>query len=262
MKEFTVFKPGSFTVMPNTHLMDKSLSLKAVGLLSKMLNLPENWDYSLKGLVAINKESYDTIRSILNELKDHNYIEIIKSRNENGTFRYNYLIFTNPSQKAEIMRNYPDGKNPYVDNPDMVKPDMENYDQYNMYKYNMNNINDKYDKDDKTAFAEKKPINNLTRELIKFNYIKESDNDTYLFDSLFKENLSNGYSHREILGAIHYIVPRVTSRNFIDEDGNEIKNKYGYFKNSMESIFAKLNSLPQELYPDDPNDPFWKDFEL
>ena len=62
-----------------------------------MLNLPENWDYSLKGLVAINKESYDTIRSILNELKDHNYIEIIKSRNENGTFRYNYLIFTNPS---------------------------------------------------------------------------------------------------------------------------------------------------------------------
>ena len=55
------------------------------------------------------------------------------------------IIFTNPSQKAEIMRNYPDGKNPYVDNPDMVKPDMENYDQYNMYKYNMNNINDKYD---------------------------------------------------------------------------------------------------------------------
>ena len=91
MKEFTVFKPGSFTVMPNTHLMDKSLSLKAVGLLSKMLNLPENWDYSLKGLVAINKEGYDTIRSILNELKDHNYIEIIKSRNENGTFRYNYF---------------------------------------------------------------------------------------------------------------------------------------------------------------------------
>ena len=66
MKEFTVFKPGSFTVMPNTHLMDKSLSLKAVGLLSKMLNLPENWDYSLKGLVAINKESYDSIKQMLN----------------------------------------------------------------------------------------------------------------------------------------------------------------------------------------------------
>ena len=51
MKEFTVFKPGTFTVMPNTHLMDKTLSLKAVGLLSKMLNLPDDWDYSLKGLV-------------------------------------------------------------------------------------------------------------------------------------------------------------------------------------------------------------------
>ena len=55
---------------------------------------------------------------------------------------------------------------------------------------------------------------------------------------------------------------RVTSRNFIDEDGNEIKNKYGYFKNAMESNFQKLNSLPQELYPDDPSDSFWDDYEL
>lgn len=250
-KEFKVFKPGEFTVMPNCHLMDETLSLKAIGLLSKMLNLPENWDYSLKGLVAISKESYDTIRGILNELKDHNYIEIIKTRHENGTFKYNYLIFMNPSQKAEIMRNYPDGKNPYVD-----EPDMENYDQYNINKYI-----DKKDKYDKTG--EPEIIHHrLTLELIKLNYIKEEDNSSFYFDDLFKEYLSNGYSYREILGAIHYIIPRVTSRNCIDEEGNEIKNKYGYFKNAMESNFRKLNSMPQELYPDDPNDKFWDDYEL
>lgn len=48
MKEFIVFKPGDFTVMPNQHLQDKELSLKAIGLLSKMLSLPTNWDYSFK----------------------------------------------------------------------------------------------------------------------------------------------------------------------------------------------------------------------
>ncbi len=251
MKEFTVFKPGTFTVMPNTHLMDKTLSLKAVGLLSKMLNLPDDWDYSLKGLVAINKESYDTIRSILSELKEHDYIEIIKSRAENGTFRYNYLIFTNPSQKAEIMRNYPDSKNPYMDNPDMVKPDMENYDQYNIKEYNMNNIKDKYDNIDKTKIPEH---HYLTKELFKLNYISDTDSSSFLFDDLFNNYLSNGFTFGNIISSIHYIVPRVVNRKFIDEDGKEIKNKYGYFKNAFESNISKFNNMPDELYPEKNDD--------
>lgn len=167
-KEFRVFKPGEFTVMPNIHLMDDTLSLKAIGLLSKMLNLPDNWDDSLKGLVAISKESYDTIRSILNELKEYNYIETIKSRNENGTFKYNYLIFMNPAQKAQIMRNYPDGKNPYVD-----EPDMESSDQYNINKYI-----DKKDKYDKANYKH----NFLTEELI--NIIRGS------FPNFIRNNLT------------------------------------------------------------------------
>lgn len=247
-KEFKVFKPGEFTVMPNTHLTDKTLSLKAIGLLSKMLNLPEDWDYSLNGLTAICKESYDTIRSILNELKDHDYVEIIKYNGEKGQFRYNYLIFVNPAQKAEIMHNYPDGKNPYMD-----KPALENSDQYNINKYI-----DKKDKYDKTNFKHCY----LTEELINLNFIKENENSSFYFDGLFNEYLDAGYTPRELLGAIHYIVPRVISRNFIDEDGKEIKNKYGYFKNAIESNFNKLNNLGKELYPDDPNDKFWDDYEL
>ena len=258
MREFTVYKPGEFTVMPNYHLKDKELSLKAIGLLSKMLNLPDEWDYSLKGLVAICKESYDTIRSILNELKDHNYIEIIQSRNKNGTFRYNYLIFTNPAQKAEIMRNYPDGKYPYMDKPNTDKPNRDISDQYNTNKYNTNEL---IDKKDKTSESEAKH-NILTNELINMDYISNDDNSSFYFDDLFNEYLKNGYSFREMLGAIHYIVPRVISRNFIDEEGNQIKNKYGYFKNAMESNFKKLNSLSEELYPDDPSDSFWDGYEL
>jgi len=244
VKEFTVFKPGTFTVMPNAHLMDKNLSLKAIGLLSKMLSLPDDWDYSLKGLVFICKESYDTVRSILAELKAHDYIEIIKSRAENGTFRYKYLIFINPSQKAEIMRNYPDGKNPYMDNPDM-----ENYDQYNINKSNINNLNDNIDKIDKIP-----EHHYLTKKLFKLNYISENDSSSFLFDDLFNEYISEGFTYGKLLNSINYIVSRVKKRNFKDETGKEIKNKYGYFKNSFESNMSKFENMPDELYPDKDDD--------
>ena len=60
-----------------------------------------------------------------------------------------------------------------------------------------------------------------------------------------------------MFSAIHYIVPRVVDRDFIDEDGNKIINKYGYFKNALESNFQKLDNLGKDLYDDD----FWKDFD-
>ena len=66
----------------------------------------------------------------------------------------------------------------------------------------------------------------------------------------------------ELLGAIHYIVPKVMSRNFIDEDVNEIKNKYGYFKNAMESNFNKLNNLGKEVWRDDVSEKCGDDAEL
>ncbi len=96
MSLFTINKNKDFTVMSNYHLRDKNLSLKAKSLLSFMLSLPEDWDYTLKGLVAICKESKDAIRSTLSELKDNNYLKIEPSRSNNGTFEYNYIIYEKP----------------------------------------------------------------------------------------------------------------------------------------------------------------------
>ena len=74
MSVIRVHKSKNYTVMSNTHLRDKSLSLKAKGLLSVMLSLPDNWDYSIAGLVAISKENETAVKSALNELKDNNYV--------------------------------------------------------------------------------------------------------------------------------------------------------------------------------------------
>ena len=73
-QEFIVEKQTGYTIMSNYHLRDRSISLKAKGLLSHMLSLPEEWNYSIKGLVAIEKEGYDAIRNILQELEEAGYI--------------------------------------------------------------------------------------------------------------------------------------------------------------------------------------------
>lgn len=75
MAVFRVERTRDYTVMSNYHLRDKHLSLKAKGLLSQMLSLPEDWDYTLTGLACINKESKDAIRSAVNELEDAGYIK-------------------------------------------------------------------------------------------------------------------------------------------------------------------------------------------
>ena len=66
----------------------------------------------------------------------------------------------------------------------------------------------------------------------------------------------------DIYSAIHYVVPRVMSRQFIDEEGKEIKNRFGYLKSSIESNIRKLHSYNEELYPEDDDSPFWDNYEF
>ena len=73
MAVFRVEKTRNYTVMSNQHLRDKRLSLKAKGLLSLMLSLPEDWDYTTKGLAKICKDGVDSICSTVNELEEHGY---------------------------------------------------------------------------------------------------------------------------------------------------------------------------------------------
>ena len=89
-------KTKNYTVMSNEHLKDKRLSLKAKGLLSVMLSLPDTWDYSISGLVAICKESETAVKSTLNELKSCGYLVVTKKmpdETESGRIEYVYDIF-------------------------------------------------------------------------------------------------------------------------------------------------------------------------
>ena len=88
MAVFRVERIKDYTVMSNHHLRNKNLSLKAKGLLSQMLSLPDDWDYTLKGLAAINKESVDAIRTAIWELEDAGYVVRTRVRDERGCLQF------------------------------------------------------------------------------------------------------------------------------------------------------------------------------
>ena len=89
-------KMSDYTIMSNEHLREKDMSLKAKGLLSLMLSLPDDWEYSIKGLCALCKESEAAIRAAIAELKNFGYLEItMKKPNEtkSGKIEYEYTVF-------------------------------------------------------------------------------------------------------------------------------------------------------------------------
>ena len=97
MAVFRVERNKGYTVMSNHHLRNKELSLKAKGLLSQMLSLPEDWDYTLKGLSLINREKIDAIREAIKELERAGYIVRSRERDEKGRLRgADYVIFEQP----------------------------------------------------------------------------------------------------------------------------------------------------------------------
>jgi hypothetical protein len=102
MADFEVKLRKNFTVMSNHHLRNKDLSLKAKGLLSYMLSLPDDWDYSIGGLAANNKEGRAAVRSALCELEEAGYLIHRQCRSEDGGFAGNqYIVYEVPHAKTE-----------------------------------------------------------------------------------------------------------------------------------------------------------------
>lgn len=143
MAVFRVEKTRDYTVMSNHHLKDTGLSLKAKGLLSMMLSLPDEWNYTTRGLAAICKEGVDSIGSTLRELEKTGYIVRNKLRDAKGRITdTEYVIYEKPqpipdSATPDTFKPYttnPDTENPYLDRPVEDKPCMGTTAQLNTYK--------------------------------------------------------------------------------------------------------------------------------
>ena len=124
MSVFHVKKTTDYTVMSNHHLRDKSLSLKAKGLLSQILSLTEEWDYTLQGLAYINREQIDAIRQAVHELERAGYIVRTRERDSRGRLRgAEYTIYEEPQLASDLPAlEKPLPENPMLENPALANP--------------------------------------------------------------------------------------------------------------------------------------------
>lgn len=210
---FRINKTKNYTVMSNYHLQDKNLSYKAKGLLSCMLSLPDDWNYSVRGLASISKEGIKAINSMLKELEENYYLKRERKQENNGRFYYEYNIYEAPYTQKGITD----------------KGSTLNGTQINTNIIN-NNKKDKIDK----AF------NPITNELIKRNFIEEYDFELYKYDDLFIE-LLNEYEYKDVIKVCNYIIGKWKDNKGFDEDNNKIDNKFSYFKSAMINNLIKIN---------------------
>ena len=136
MAVFRIERTRDYTVMSNHHLRNANLSLKAKGLLSMMLSLPDDWNYTTRGLAKICKEGVDAIGAALRELEAAGYIVRHKLRDRQGRISdTEYVIYEQPQPKNPDTPQ-PDMASPDTENPDMVKPDTEKPAELNIEKSN------------------------------------------------------------------------------------------------------------------------------
>lgn len=137
MAVIRINKTADYTVMSNAHFKEKTMSLKAKGLLSLMLSLPDGWDYSIAGLVTLSKDGKDSVMSALDELEKFKYLVRTRITKPNGQFDgYDYDIF----EKPFVIEGLDDGRrnSPKTEKPKEEKPYAENPNTGNPQQLNTN----------------------------------------------------------------------------------------------------------------------------
>ena len=137
MAVFRIEKTRDYTVMSNHHLRNTNLSLKAKGLLSLMLSLPENWDYTTKGLARICKDGVDSICAGVRELEEQGYVIRERVRNPNGqlgAIEYTVLEQPRPPERGKPKQGNPVQVNPVLGSPVLEEPEQGNPAQLNTKK--------------------------------------------------------------------------------------------------------------------------------
>ena len=184
MSVFRIEKNKNYTVMSNHHLRNKELSLKAKGLLSQMLSLPDDWDYTLKGLARINKEKIDAVRTAVLELEEAGYITRKQGRDEFGKMAaIEYIIYEQPQPRLENpITEQPILENPISDNPITENPTSENPTQLNIDKTNIKELN--------TDFIKYSSINQRDQTRLMDRYGKNTER---IKNNIDYEALVTGY---------------------------------------------------------------------
>lgn len=242
MSVIRVEKTKNYTVMSNYHFKEKDMSLKAKGLLSLMLSLPDNWDYSIGGLVAICKENETAIKSALKELQQFGYVKIDKimpDKTESGRIEYVYNIYEKPKQE---------GKKQGVENLPIEIQHVENHTQLSINKLNTNKLStkDNIKKNTKKKSKIDIKIESIEKKCLEYDL---TDEVIELLSRFFRNLLEN---HKMItddkVNAILTRLAKVTTKTQINAIQLSLDNGYMNIDPDWLKVKSNLsNRLPQEL---------------
>lgn len=240
-------KIREYTTVDNYFVNDHNLSLKGKGLLLYMLSKPDDWKFNYKSFMKELPEGEKSIRSTLKELKNLKYLKMERFKDENNRYEWIYTVSEKPVEYELKNENFECGPFGYIQNEQVQDGNI------------LLNTNINKDKEDKplkeytSSFFNPPEHNRFTIELIDIGYIDKEDLQLFQYDDFFEELLEEN-SYTDLIRIFNYVTSRVIKRNFIDEEGYEIKNKFGYLKSSMISNINRFNNMPDELYSDDEYD--------
>lgn len=265
MSVFRVERTHDYTVMSNHHLKNRALSLKAKGLLSLMLSLPDDWDYTLQGLAHISLEKVDAIRKAITELENEGYITRTRERDEQGRLRgTEYIIREQPiSEKPTLekpmlekpMLEKPMLEKPTLDKPTQAKPTLENPTQLNKNIYNKN----------KSSMYEEIPQSNQSKEETELTEILQNC-ELKSFESKTAQMLESAVRvlyYKQSIKLSGAVLPQAEIRNLLRKvnrdtlidavevlrhNENEVQNPQGYlYSVILNAVNAEHTSTLLEL---------------
>jgi len=240
MAVFRIDKTRDYTVMSNHHLRNTALSLKAKGLLSLMLSLPEDWDYTTKGLSKICKDGIDSICSTIKELEKAGYIIRERVRNEKGQLTtVEYTILEEPKTDLPDQEK-PKRENPILDKPILEKPEQDLPILENPDQLNTNISNTKKSNKDLSSTNISNPIQSNPKGNSERNGMDEID----AYREIIKDNIdfdilaANNPTERERLNEIVELLTETvcTSREYLTIAGDD------YPAELVKSKLLKINS--------------------
>lgn len=244
MAVFRVERTRDYTVMSNYHLRDKQLSLKAKGLLSQMLSLPDDWDYTLTGLACINKESKDAIRSAINELENGGYIKRYQKVDKSGKFGGNeYVIFEKPvdNNMIEPSLEKPSSENPTSDYPLAGNPTQRNTEESKKDELSI----DSFLSGEKNEMTEMEQYRVLICDNVGYNYlIHDNPFEKDIIDEIVEliiETICTKKKSVRVAG--NDFEHEVVKSRFLKLDGNHIR----FILACMKANTSKVRNMKQYL---------------
>lgn len=231
-------KNKNYTVMSNYHLRDDRLTLKAKGLLSVILSLPDDWEYSVEGLISICRESETAVKSAMKELKNCGYMQIHKERNKMGLFEYVYVFKENPEGGFPVV-DYPGMDYPAVDHPAV-----ENQGQLNTKELNTDELNT-----DRLNLTDISPTGRF--EEFWSNYPKQSHK--FLAQQAYNASVMDGVKEEWLVDAA-----KEYARCVDGQESRFIKNPENWLKENLyldypPGTYEKRKAQEQQKKPDGDN---------